>query len=239
MQPAGLHPRSPPRADRRSDGCYNEVMAGDDDDAQRWLVAGGDDVGEIRSQYDDWAPTYDDEVDGWHYRAPEVAAGLLLEHGGDPGPVLDAGCGTGLVGQALRSSGCAATIHGADASAESLELAAVRGIYEDLTVVDLQQPLPWPDARFGSAVCVGVMTYVPDVEGCWREFARVVRPGGVVVATQRDDIWDDHATQEAIDRLADDGVWTPVVVTGPRPYLPGNADFGDEIGVRYVVMRVE
>jgi hypothetical protein len=30
-------------------------------------------------------------------------------------------------------------------------------------------------------VCAGVMTYLPDVEAVWREFARVVRAGGLVV----------------------------------------------------------
>lgn len=205
---------------------------------QQWLVAGGDDVDEIRSQYDDWAETYDDEVADWEYRAPDVAARLLLEHGSDLDPVLDAGCGTGLVGVALRAHGYLGALHGADASAESLDLAAGRALYQSLSVVDLQQALPWGTDSFGGLACVGVMTYVPDVEQCFREFARVVRGGGVVVVTQRDDIWDDRGTQDAIDRLADDNVWEPIVITEPQPYLPGNADFGDEIGVRYVATRI-
>lgn len=207
-------------------------------DGQDWLVDGGDDPAAIAEQYDDWAATYDDEVGGWEYRSPEVAAALLVEHGADLEPILDAGCGTGRVGRSLRELGYTGAIDGVDASAVSLEVARGHGVYRELSVVDLQRPLPHADGTFGAVVCVGVMTYVPDVEACWRELARVARSGGTVVATQRDDLWDDRRTQQAIDRLSADGVWQPLVVTGAEPYLPRNADFGTDIGVRYVVARV-
>lgn len=32
--------------------------------------------------------------------------------------------------------------------------------------------------------------------------------------------------------------WEPIEVTEPRAYLPGNDDYADRIGVRYVVCRV-
>lgn len=204
-----------------------------------WLVEGGDDVGEIAEKYDDWAATYDAELDTWAYKAPEIAAALAIAHGGDLDPVLDAGCGTGRVGRALRALGFEGALYGGDASPASLEIARDAGGYDDLSVIDLHQQLDWADGQFGAVTCVGVMTYVPDVEACWREFARVARPGAVVVVTQRDDIWRERATQDAIDALADDGTWTPIAVTEPRPYLPANEDFADDINVRYVVARID
>ena len=69
-------------------------------------------------------------------------------------------------------------------------------------------------------VCVGVMTYLPEVETVWREFARVTRPGGLVVATQREDLWQTRECQAVVDQLQNDGVWTPLEITGPAPYLP-------------------
>ena len=86
-------------------------------------------------------------------------------------------------------------------------------------------------------VCVGVMTYLPDVEAVWREFARVVRPGGLVVVTQREDLWEPRDCQEIIDRLAADGVWTPLDVSGPAPYLPEATGGLADLGCYYVTAR--
>jgi predicted TPR repeat methyltransferase len=206
-----------------------------DDD---WLVSGSADPDEVARRYDDWAASYDGELAEWSYEAPDVAARFIVDHGIVDGVVIDAGCGTGLVGRALRRAGYHGEIEGIDASPQSLAIARQSEEYRSLTVADLQQRLDLDDDRFDGLLCVGVMTYVPDVEACWREFARVVRPGGVIAVTQRDDLWADRGCQEVIDLLAADGVWSAVEVTGPRPYLPGNAEFGDDIGVRYVVTRV-
>ena len=64
------------------------------------------------------------------------------------------------------------------------------------------------------------MTYLPEVEAVWRELARVARPQGIVVVTQREDLWGERGCQAVVDRLQAEGVWTPLDVTGPAPYLP-------------------
>jgi len=38
--------------------------------------------------------------------------------------------------------------------------------------------------------------------------------------------------------LEKEGIWTRIELTEPRPYLPGNPDFADEIGVVYGLFRV-
>lgn len=207
-----------------------------DDD---WLVSGTSDPAEIVRRYDAWAASYDGELAEWSYEAPDVVAASVVGRGIVDGIVLDAGCGTGLVGRALRRAGYGGEVEGIDASPQSLEIARHSGEYSSLAVADLQQPLGFDDDRFDGLTCVGVMTYVPDVEACWREFARVVRRGGVIALTQRDDLWAVRGCQNVIDRLVADGSWSAVEVTDSRPYLPGNADFGDEIGVRYVVAQVD
>ena len=87
-------------------------------------------------------------------------------------------------------------------------------------------------------VCVGVMTYLPDVEAVWREFARVVRSGGLVVVTQREDLWEPRRCQEVVDRLATEGLWTPLDVSGPAPYLPEAIGGLAELGGYYVTARI-
>lgn len=208
-----------------------------DDDS--WLVAGPTAPDEVRRYYDDWSPDYDRVLASWGYDAPQCAAQLLVGHASSPiGSVLDAGCGTGLAGAALRATGITAELVGIDLSDRSLELAAARGAYDELAPADLQRGLPFPDGRFDAAICVGVLTYVPDTEAIWRELARVVRAGGTIVCTQRADVWDERGCAEVADRLERDATWVLRLLTEPRDYMPDNPEFGHEIGVRYVVARI-
>jgi predicted TPR repeat methyltransferase len=209
-------------------------MANDDE----WLLRGSGDVDDVTRYYDEWAQRYDRDLVDWAYTAPNVAAAVLLEHADDPASVLDAGCGTGFVGQALRGAGFGGDLTGVDVSSESLRLADRTGAYDRTAIADLQTELTFADDAFDALVCVGVMTYVPEVERCWTEFARVVRTGGVVVVTQREDLWEERDCGGVVTRLADTGTWTLIEVTDPRPYLPGNDDYADRIGVHYVVARV-
>jgi predicted TPR repeat methyltransferase len=195
-------------------------MAPDGDPIGDWLHQGTSDPGEVAGRYDDWASGYDDDLASWSYQAPAVVAEIVVSRQRTAGLVLDVGCGTGLVGRALRDRGFAGQILGLDISQESLEIARRSGAYDSVEHVDLQQRLPMQDDSVDALVCVGVMTYLPEVERVWREFARVARPGGLVVATQREDLWEPRECRAVVDRLHSEGVWTPLEVTGPAPYLP-------------------
>ncbi len=213
-------------------------MGADETPRDDWLLQGTTDPGEVADRYDEWAETYDDDLDSWSYQAPGVVAEAVVTRQPDARAVLDVGCGTGLVGAALRARGCEARIVGLDISQASLRIARETGAYDTLEPADLQQPLDVEDDGVDALVCAGVMTYLPDVEAVWREFARVVRSGGVVVVTQREDLWEPRSCQEIIDRLAEEGVWTALDVSGPAPYLP-RADGGMAgVGCYYVTARV-
>ena len=210
-------------------------MAGPDDS---WLVKGSADPADVASYYDDWADGYDDDLDEWAYQAPATVARVVMEHAPEARSVLDAGCGTGLTGRALRRAGFDGEVHGIDLSRQSLAIASKSGAYTSVAHADLQQPLAFGDGSFDALTCVGVMTYVPDVEACWRQFSRVVRAGGVVVVTQRQDLWGPRRCQAVIERLQADGTWRPLWVSEAEPYLPDNDDFADQIGVHYVAARI-
>lgn len=208
-----------------------------------WLLAGPTRPDEVRAHYDGWAAEYDEALRSWGYDAPERAAQLLLDVAGGRRPlgpdacVLDAGCGTGLAGAALRAAGFGGRIVGVDLSPASLDLAAARDVYDDLVVADLQAPLDLADDAADALLCVGVLTYVPDTEAIWREFARVVAPGGTIVCTQRADVWVERRCHATLDRLERDGTWIAARLSPPLDYMPGNADFGHEIGVRLLAAR--
>src|SRR4051812_9175039 len=185
-----------------------------------WLDRGASDPREVADRYDEWAKGYDHDLASWSYQAPEVVADIVVSLAPTTASVLDVGCGTGLVGRALRTRGFSGQMLGLDISQESLRSALRCGAYDGVARADLQQPLPHAADSVDSLVCVGVMTYLPDVDAVWRELARVVRPGGLVVATQRDDLWRTRSCQSVVDRLEDEQVWTALEVRGPSPSLP-------------------
>lgn len=206
--------------------------------SEDWLYHGSTDAAEVAERYDSWADTYDQDLGSWSYRAPEAVADIVTARRPEAASVLDAGCGTGLVGRALRLGGFEGAIYGIDLSTRSLRVAERTGDYDTLQAGDLQEPLDVADDSVDVLLCVGVMTYVPDVETAWRDFARVVRPGGLVVVTQREDLWETRDCRGAVDRLSADGVWTLLEVTGPALYLPDNTDGMGPVGVYYVTAEV-
>lgn len=209
----------------------------DEQSPTSWLYAGGTDADAIAARYDEWAAGYDADIRSWSYTAPEVVAGIVAERCGESAAVLDAGCGTGLVGTALRAAGMRGDIVGIDVSATSLEVAAATGAYTSVGLADLQQPLAFDDDSFDALVCVGVMTYVPDVEAACREYVRVVGPGGLVVVTQREDLWEERRCAEVLETLTSEELWS-AEVEGPAPYLPGNTEGMADVGVYYVTAVV-
>jgi predicted TPR repeat methyltransferase len=213
-------------------------VAPDDGSIGDWLHEGTTDPREVAHRYDDWAKSYDADLTSWSYQAPTVVADTVVARKPAAGSVLDVGCGTGLVGAALRERGFTGRILGLDISEASLAIARERAAYDSLEHADLQQPLPVEDDSVDAVVCVGVMTYLPDVEAVWREFARVTRPDGLVALTQREDLWHPRECQSVVDRLQAEGVWTPLDITGPAPYLPEGYGGTPAVGCYYVTARI-
>jgi predicted TPR repeat methyltransferase len=206
------------------------------------------DSGTTRIGYDGMAADYDATLADWRYEAPTVAARLIADRLAEAGPlaearVLDVGCGTGLSGQALATAGIG-RIDGVDLSEDSLALAAAKGVYATLTPVDLNaepgpdgRRLPMADDGYDGLVCVGVMTYLHEAAAI-AEFARVVRPGGWIVFTSRDDLWAERGYPATLDRLAAEGRIAVAAVSEPMPYLPGNPDFAEKVRAIYATLRV-
>ncbi len=192
---------------------------------------------DVAQDYDAFAAEYDQTVASWRYEAPDVAAPLLLAQLGGTGRVLDAGCGTGWSGKALASVGFA-DVAGVDVSAESVKQAAATNAYTSLNVVDLTKRLPCPDDCFDATFSTGVFTYIDPAEPVLREFARVVRPGGIILITSRTDLWQQRDYPAMIDRIMSDGIWHPTYQSEPKPYLPGHPDYAEHINVIYACFKV-
>lgn len=193
---------------------------------------------EVAKYYDDWASDYDGTLSDWQYEAPEQVASMLRARLSPKSTVLDVGCGTGLCGKALISAGFT-TIYGIDVSQRSLEIASMTEAYRTLRAIDLQRlPLPIPDDHYDGLVCVGVLTYLTDSVNTLREFSRVVKPGGEVAITQRSDLFEEREFPSVLEKLLNEGVIAQVSISEPRPYLPDNEEFGDQILVHYIGFTV-
>ncbi len=193
---------------------------------------------EIAEYYDDWASNYDGTLSDWQYEAPEQVASILRSKLSTKSTVLDVGCGTGLCGKALLAAGFTA-IHGIDVSQRSLEIASKTEVYTTLRGIDLERlPLPIPDDHYDGLVCVGVLTYLTDSVNTLREFSRVIKPCGEVVITQRSDLFKEREFQSVLEKLLNEGVIAHVSISEPRPYLPENEEFGDQILVHYISFTV-
>jgi predicted TPR repeat methyltransferase len=223
----------------RDDGTNSGNGTGDSArEGLDWLKDGTTDSADVATYYDDWAGTYDATLETWNYQAPDRAADTLCELLTAGARVLDVGCGTGLFGRAL-SQRLNCRIEGLDISQASLDVADKLGVYERLQRHDLQiTPLPAADDAFDAAACVGVLTYIENTAGLLADLCRAVHPGGHILFTQRDDRWAEKDFDSLIANLEKRGLWTPVSISEPMPYLPGNEDFGDSIRVIQVLCQV-
>lgn len=133
---------------------------------------------EARRIYGNWAASYDTSFgESWGYVAPrEIAAILRAECSGDE-PVLDAGAGTGLVGEHLRGL----VVDAVDITPEMLDQAKAKGCYRDHILGDLTLPLALPDAAYGAVVSCGTFTHGHVGPECLPELLRITRPGALFV----------------------------------------------------------
>lgn len=187
---------------------------------------------EIARTYDAWAETYDAEMARVGYRHPTICLAFLTRHLAPGGPVLDAGAGTGLLGEWLRIAGYA-PVEGVDLSAGMLAVAAGKGVYDRLEQGDLTATLPFEDTRFAGAISSGVFTTCHVGPEGLGELLRVVRPGGVVVLTVKDTLWHDGFAAR-VAALEGQGRVQRLDGTDPYSSMPGVAD---NTPSRVVVLR--
>src|SRR5215510_14282242 len=102
---------------------------------------------------------------------PDRADGLTL---------LDVGCGTGHHMASMRERGF--EVAGVDGSEEMLDQARANNPDADIQQSDVES-IPFPDSSFDFILCIEVLRYLPRSAKCIREMARVLKPGGVCLAT--------------------------------------------------------
>lgn len=178
---------------------------------------------DVARKYDEWAENYDGEMASLGYRHPTICLALLCRHlPVGEGPILDAGAGTGLIGEWLKIVGYGSA-EALDISDGMLEVARRKGVYDRLHQAAMGESLPLESDHFAGVVCAGVFTVGHVGAEGLDELARVVRPGGVIVLTVKDRLWEDGFA----DRVAEQaraGVWEVLEETPSYVSMPGRAD---------------
>ena len=133
------------------------------------------------TDYEDFADAYSTDNDvnllNNYYERPAM---LNLAGEVDGRRILDAGCGSGPLFEALRGRGARMT--GFDSSAQMVGLARRRlGDDADLRVLDLGGRLPFADEEFDDVVSSLVLHYLRDWDGPLRELRRVLKPSGRLI----------------------------------------------------------
>jgi predicted TPR repeat methyltransferase len=116
----------------------------------------------VRAVFDGYSEHFDAHLISLGYRVPGLIRAALLQHpaiqsGEHLGPVLDLGCGTGLIAIALSDLPIGPFI-GVDVSPKMLAQAAARELYAELREADLVQMLTdeggsWPLILAGDVLC--------------------------------------------------------------------------------------
>lgn len=109
----------------------------------------------------------------------------VLPNAAVAGRWLDAGCGSGYFSRLLAE--CGGKVTGVDASMAMIEAAHrhAAGIAPSkapqFEAIQTIERLPFAAATFDGCICLSVIEYVDNPRVCFRELARVLVPGGVLV----------------------------------------------------------
>ena len=141
------------------------------------------DAGYVRHLFDQFAGDYDARMRGQlAYQAPEVLRRLfgLVRPAATSLDILDLGCGTGLAGAAFED--IAARLDGIDLSPAMIARAQARGIYDDLSVADIESVFG-ERARYDLVLAADTLVYLGELEGVFRGAAERLRNGGCFLFT--------------------------------------------------------
>jgi predicted TPR repeat methyltransferase len=199
-------------------------------ETDRWL----EDVYHVKDRqtleqlYDKWAESYDADLQHVGYAHLSVIAGLVSRYLTDRhGAILDAGVGTGAVGDVLELLGCV-NLTGIDMSEGMLVKARARGCYTELRKGVLGEPLDFDDGQFDCIVSTGTFTKGHAPASALVELTRTLKKGGVLMFTVGISIWETHGFADVIGQLVNDGAIELVESTqayAPMPLSPAEHEY--------------
>lgn len=212
-------------------------MSNDPIDTKRWVTNINRDPKKIQEEFDNNSGSYDLEMTKRGYNAPTTGVQLFAKVVSRKDClVLDAGCGTGMVGFELSKYGFS-NIAGMDISLKSLEVAKSKNVYRIIRQQNLLEPFPFEDKTFDGLICIGVLSRfepekIIDVLG---EFARLLTDDGVCVFSHREDLIQTTNFIKIAKSLKSHGLILQHV-TDPKDYFTNDPNYADK-SVRFFLFK--
>ncbi len=166
---------------------------------------------EILKYYRNWSANnnYEKDLEGWNYLAPLLSCQLFNSQKINQNSlILDAGCGTGLVGKILKNKGYN-NVEGLDFSSEMLDLIPL-DIYKKTYQADLNKKLQIPDNFYDHALCVGTFTYGHARANAFYEFHRILKNNSYFAFSINEGVFKSYDFEKAISKFEKNKKWTVI-----------------------------
>jgi ubiquinone/menaquinone biosynthesis C-methylase UbiE len=158
----------------------------------------------LNKHYKKWSNSYDQDMKEWGYAYPVQLKKILnknlkLKKGIK---ILDAGCGTGYVAEALIELKFK-NIVGIYFYREILEIPKKKKIYSRLICQSLNETIKLRSNQFELVVCTGVLTSGHVGPNSIQELIRVVKPQGYFVCSIAESIFKKNGFKKEIENLTE------------------------------------
>ncbi|MEQ8601835.1 MAG: class I SAM-dependent methyltransferase [Marivibrio sp.] len=194
-----------------------------------WLekVYRADGEAALRAHYDAWALDYERDLMAAGYRYPPVGAALVARRAASDALILDGGCGTGLMGEALAAVGYRRLI-GLDLSDGMLDVARAKGCYERLIKGALGARIDGvEDASLDACISFGTLTPGHAPPESLTGMVRAVKPGGFMIFSVSRPAWEEGGFGALADDLEAAGRWRCVERSTEIRAMPYSESEGD------------
>jgi len=163
---------------------------------------------QLLKYYQDWTNNnkYNKDMVDWNYIAPQETVLILKKYAFNKNyKILDAGCGTGLVGIELKKYGYS-NIEGVDFSQSMLDLVP-QDVYKKIEKVDLNKHLKFKNNTYDVIMCVGTFTYGHVKPQALDELIRITKNKGFICFTINEGIYEEYGFDSKIKELSNNKSW--------------------------------
>jgi SAM-dependent methyltransferase len=202
-------------------------------DKIQWLFSSQNNK-ELAERYAQWAKDYDAELErDFEWRGPQRTAEFFIKYVPRKARILDAGAGTGLMGEILVKMGYDDLV-AMDLSREMLEEARKKNVYREFYQMVMGEPLAFANDSFDAVVSTGVFTVGHAPPSSFDELIRITRSGGHILFTLRTASYESGGFKEKQTILESEGKWALTEVSDKNPLLLKEPDVYHQVWVYQV-----